>query len=47
MAMAKKYLFIAISFYRNIVRENVSCELGLIDGPIVELVSKHPIKLLF
>jgi len=29
MAMAQKYLFIAISFYRNIVRENVSCELGL------------------
>jgi len=28
MAMAQKYLFIAISFYRNIVRENVSCELG-------------------
>jgi len=27
--MAQKYLFIAISFYRNIVRENVSCELGL------------------
>ncbi len=29
MAMAQKYLFIAISFHRNIVRENVSCELGL------------------
>jgi len=29
MAIAQKYLFIAISFYRNIVRENVSCELGL------------------
>jgi len=32
MAMAQKYLFIAISFYRNIVRENVSCELGLRQG---------------
>jgi len=30
MAMAQKYIFIAISFYRNIVRENVSCELGLL-----------------
>ncbi len=27
--MAQKYLFIAISFYRNIVRQNVLSELGL------------------
>jgi len=29
-----QYLFIAISFYRNIVRENVSCELGLNVGEV-------------
>ncbi len=27
--IVEKYLFIAISFYRNIVRINVVCELGL------------------
>jgi len=27
--MAQKYIFIPISFYRNIVCKNVSCELGL------------------
>jgi len=26
--MAQKYLFISISFYRNIARQNVSCEWG-------------------
>jgi len=27
--MAQKYLFIAISFYRNIMCKNIVCELGL------------------
>jgi len=27
--MAQNYLFISISFYRNIVHQNVACEQGL------------------
>jgi len=45
--MAKKYLFIAISFYHNIVRKNVSCEKGLSEGDSFEILnSKAAITIL-
>jgi len=31
LPMAQNYLFIAISFYRNIVCKNVSCDMGLLN----------------
>jgi len=39
--MAQKYIFIAISFYRNIVRQNVLCEKGL-KGPFKWLFFANP-----
>jgi len=35
------YLFIAISFYLNIVCKNIVCELGLKDAKIVYLFDAH------
>ncbi len=44
--MPQKYLFIAISFYFNIVRQNVSCEYGLTEEGIIVCDNMRPMIIL-